>query len=619
MTETASTQPMRSAGAAYSARIDREKGHRAKSRSFRPLFNLWPFAARYPARLTLFLIFLAASTLMTLGLSFIVRGIADCGFGGANAPAYCNYFTADSGQYGGYFAFACAFAVSFAIISATRAYLINTLGERIVADIRAAVFDNLMRLSPSYFERVRTGEVLSRLTTDTTLVETVVTGSISFAIRSIATTIGALILMFIVSWKLTLMVIAIGPLIIIPAVIVGRMIQKLARDGQDTLASASARAGESLSGIQTVQAFTREHTEAAAFRKTIDATYAVQQKRLFIRGFLMVFILSAAMIGIIFILWFGAVSVQKGLLASGAIIQFAMLAFLVVTNTGMLSETWTNLLRAAGASERLSEILAEQPTIIAHEPAQTLDMPRGAIEFVGVNFAYPTRPSEPALKDISFAVKPGETVALVGPSGAGKSTVFQMLLRFYDPKTGSITIDGADIRGLDPQELRSHIAIVQQGTPLFSGSAFENIAYGRVGASEPDVKAAAAAAFASEFIEKLPGGYEGDLGERGGALSGGQQQRIAIARAILRDAPVLLLDEATSALDAESEHAVQTAFTSLAKGRTTLVIAHRLATVKSVDRIIVMDEGKILATGSHEELIARGGLYARLADLQFSR
>jgi len=557
---------------------------------------------------------------MTLGISYIPRIAMECRASSSNPAQYCEAIKSISaGKLNGLTLVFIAFSVLFAMIGSTRAYLINTLGEQVVADMRTSVYDNLMRLSPAYYERIRTGEVLSRLTTDTTLVETVVTGSISFALRSTVTIIGAIILMFIVNWKMALMVMTIGPAIIIPAIIVGKRIQKLSRDGQDKLAGASARASESLTAIQTVQAFTREKFESDSFRSDIIGTLNIQRKRLIIRWFLTTFVISAFFISLILIVRTGSVIVGSGGAASGAMMQFSVLALLVVLNASMLTETWTNLLRAAGASERLSEILTEEPEITAPTNPKIVDPASGNIEFNSVTFSYPTRLEEKALDDVSLDIKPGETVALVGPSGAGKTTIYQLLLRFYDPQQGRVAIDGVDVRDMAPNNLRHQLAIVQQNTPLFSGSAMENIRYGRIGASDEDVIEAAKAAYAHDFIMKLPKGYDTDLGERATTLSGGQQQRIAIARAILRNAPILLLDEATSALDAESERAVQKAFETLSKGRTTLVIAHRLATVLKADRIIVLEDGKIVDTGTHKQLVKRDGLYARLADLQFDQ
>ncbi len=618
-TSTHVSNPDRSSGASLATKIERDKQHRDKARSFKPLRYLWPFVTRYPKKLAAFLVFLFASSAMTLTLTFIFRFMGDCGFDGKSDAPYCQTISGlTAGGLNGLFLVAVVFAICSAIISSLRAYLINTLGQRVVADIRIAVYNNLLRLSPAYYERVRTGEVLSRLTTDTTLVETVLTGSISFAIRSITTSIGALIVMFVVSWKLTLMVLLAGPLIVLPAIFAGRKIKTLSRDGQDKLADASARAGESLSNIQTVQAFTREGFEAENFRQDVENTYSKNQKRLLIRAFLMSFMSAATMIAVVSTIAYGAGSVGKGSMSVGEISQFIVLAVLMVSSTAMLTETWTNLLRAAGASERLAEILQENPDITA--PASPADINRvtGHITFDAVTFSYPTRLEEHALSDVAFEIKQGETVALVGPSGAGKTTLFQLLLRFYDPQNGSILIDQTPVTDFTPDDLRRQFAIVQQATPLFSGSAMDNIRYGRHGASDDHVIAAAKAAHAHDFIEKLPEGYQTDLGEKATTLSGGQQQRIAIARAILRDAPILLLDEATSALDAESELAVQKAFATMAKGRTTLVIAHRLATVKKADRILVLEDGKIIDQGTHTQLVKRDGLYARLAALQFN-
>ena len=619
-TDTSTQDYSRSPGAGFAETIEKDKGNRAKARSFKPLLNLWKFVGRYPGRLTLFLIFLVLSSIMVIGLTYIPKIALDCNISSDDAEEYCAQIkNLSAGRLTGLSLFAVVFSILFAIIGSTRAYLINTLGEQVVADIRTNVYDNLMRLSPAYFERVRTGEVLSRLTTDTTLVETVVTGSISFALRSIVSIILAVIVMFLVNWQLTLTVLIVGPAIIIPAIIVGRRIQKLSREGQDQLAGASARAGESISAIQTVQAFTRENFESDGFRSDIFKTLNIQKRRLRIRWFLTIFIMAAAMISFTLVIRQGAGNVQAGLSGSGDMAQFAMLSLFVVMQASMLTETWTNLLRAAGASERLSEILSEEPVISAPPNPIVVDPAKGNISFDNVTFSYPTRPEENALENISFEIKPGETVALVGPSGAGKTTIYQLLLRFYDPQSGAVSIDGVNLPDMAPANLRHQLAIVQQNTPLFSGSAMENIRYGRIGATDAEVIKAAKAAYAHSFIMKLPKGYETDLGERATTLSGGQQQRIAIARAILRNAPILLLDEATSALDAESERAVQKAFETLSKGRTTLVIAHRLATVLRADRIIVLEDGKIVDVGTHQQLVKRAGLYARLADLQFDQ
>ena len=616
----------RSSGAVLAASIEEDKDKRGKARNVKPLRQLWPFIARYPFLISGFLIFLALAALLNLGITEAFRVIVDCGFGSDKAvPESCErYALGDMNDLGSYFKFGMVIGLGLALFSALRFYFISVLGQRVIADIRKAVYDKLTRLSPEFFERVHTGEVLSRLTTDTTLIETVIGSSVSFAVRSIAVSIGALIWMFFISWKLTLLVAAIGPIVLIPAILIGKRIRTLSRSSQDNLARASGRAGESLGAIQTVQAFTREAKERSDFSQAVEQTFTAHKKRILVRSFMTLIIFGLGMMGMIGVMWFGASEVAAAQasggedgLSGGRITQFTFLAFMVVSSTGFLTGTWTELLRASGATERVMELLVEEPHIKAPVNPATLRDAKGAIAFENINFIYPSRPTEQTLDNVSFEIKPGETVALVGPSGAGKSTIFQVLLRFYETQSGRVTIDGVPITSLSPQELRSQFAIVQQNTPLFSGSAMENIRYGRDGTSDEDVIAAAKAAFAHEFIEKLPEGYQTDLGESAVTLSGGQRQRLAIARAILRDAPVLLLDEATSALDAESERAVQQAFEEMSKTKTTLVIAHRLATVLKADRIIVMDEGRIVETGTHQELLKNKGLYARLAELQF--
>jgi ATP-binding cassette subfamily B protein len=604
-------------GSSFASELERDRAHRAKARSIKPLSRLFPFVLRYPGLLAGFVFFLIAASALTLVLPAAFRLVVDCGFAGSITSPACSRFSFGA-DLSGYFGAGIAVALALGLASAFRYYFISRLGERVVADLRKTVYDHLLTLSPGYYANVRTGEVLSRLTTDTTLIETLVGSSISVAVRTLATTFGALILMFTVSWKLTLMVAAVGPLILLPIVFFGRRVQRLSRSSQDNLAAASARAGETLGAVETVQAFTREAEERTAFAKAAEATFNVAHSRIKVRAFMTALIFSLILAGLIGVLWYGALNVQAGVMTPGAMTQFVMYAFIAVSGAGMLTETYAEVMRAAGATERLMELLAAQSDIRAPmAPAKLSKPPRGEIAFENVRFAYPLRPETAALRNVSLSVKAGETVALVGPSGAGKSTMFQLLLRFYDPQVGAIRLDGVDIRSLDPADLRRAIAVVQQNAPLFSGDAAANIRYGRPDATDDEVRAAAIAANAHDFIVALPQGYKTPLGQSATTLSGGQRQRLAIARAILRNAPVLLLDEATSALDSESERAIQQAFEKLSKDHTTIVIAHRLATVLKAHKIVVMDNGEIVDQGSHAELTARGGLYARFAELQF--
>lgn len=617
----------RSSGAALAASIELDKNKRDKARSVKPLRSLWPFVSRYKFTLIAFFTFLVLAAAMQLSIGMAVKVITDCGFISEQKiiPPYCaRVAVGEVADMGSYFKFAMLIGLGAALFGALRFYFISVLGQRVIADIRKAVYNKLTLLSPEFFERIHTGEVLSRLTTDTTLIESVIGSSISFGIRSVATSLGALVIMFIINWQLALMVCAIGPLILIPVILIGRRIRTLSRSSQDSLATASSRAGESLGAIQTVQAFTRESKERRDFAAAVESTFSAHKKRLRVRACMTLIIFGMGMCGMVGVFWYGAQQVQifkqsagSTGMTSGDIFAFGIYAFSVVSSVGFLTSTWTELLRASGATERVMELLVEQPIIKAPPNPAAIEQAKGTLSFKSVSFNYPSRPTAPALRDVGFEIKAGETVALVGPSGAGKSTIFQLLLRFYDIQSGKIMLDGTDLRQLTPQDLRRQFAIVQQNTPLFSGTALENIRYGLEGASDAQVFAAAKAAFAHDFIEKLPDGYDTDLGESAVTLSGGQRQRIAIARAILRDAPVLLLDEATSALDAESERAVQKAFEDMSQSKTTLVIAHRLATVLKADRIIVMDEGRIVETGTHKKLLKNGGLYARLAELQF--
>jgi len=582
---------------------------RPKSRSLAPLKAVLPFLRPYRGRITLALLALTLSSSATLVLGQFLRGLIDAqGFTAAQAHALTGFYAA----------FVAAAAV-LGVASATRFYTVTWLGERVVADIRKAVFDNVLRLSPQFFEVTRTGEVLSRMTADTTLIQTVVGSSASVAIRNLVTMTGGLALMFVTSLKLALLVVGAVAIVMLPILLFGRWVRKLSRQSQDSIAETAARGIETLNAVSTVQAFTQENYERRAFGDAVERAFGFARDRTRARAILTAVAIFTAFGCLATILLVGLHDVIAHRTTGGALVAFIFYGVLVGGGVGSLSEVWGDLQRAAGATERLMELLHEVPVIRA--PAHPLMLPArpsGAVRFDNITFRYPTRPDVKALNNFSLDVAGGEAVALVGPSGAGKSTVFQLMLRFFDAQSGSIRFDGVDVTQLDPTDLRRNIAVVSQEPVIFSGSIAANIRYGREDATDAQVRAAAQAAAASEFIEKLPQGFDTLVGERGVTLSGGQRQRLAIARAILRDAPLLLLDEATSALDAENERLVQTALANLMVGRTTLVIAHRFSTIQRLKRIVVVDEGRVVAQGSHAELMAGGGLYARLASLQFA-
>ncbi|MGK2740628.1 ABC transporter transmembrane domain-containing protein [Tepidicaulis sp. LMO-SS28] len=589
--------------------IEQEALRRKPAKTVRPLMKLKPFVLAYQGMLWAAFFALVMATLSTLAIPMAMRRMLDEGFSKENAAFIDQYF-----------AMLILVALALGLSSAARFYFVSWIGERVVSDLRKAVYRHLLSLSPAFFEITRTGEVLSRLTADTTLIKTVVGSSASVALRNVFLLIGAATMMVITSPTLSGLVLLPLPLIVLPFVIFGRKVRRLSRDSQDRVADTSAVGGEALNAIQTVQAFNHEREEASRFAGSVEGAFHAARRRITARAALTALAIFLALSGVVGVLWFGASRVLADQMTGGELLQFILYAVFAAGALGALSEVWGDVQMAAGATERLAEILEVQPAIAAPaHPAVLAEPGRGEVRFENVQFSYPTRPDVSALTGFSLDVKPGETVAIVGPSGAGKSTVFQLLLRFYDPQAGRIVLDGTAITEADPQAVRRRFALVPQEPVVFGMSARENIRYGRPDASDEEVKAAAKAALIDDFILSLPEGYDTVFGERGVTLSGGQRQRIAIARAILRDAPVLLLDEATSALDAESERLVQQALDGLMQGRTTLVIAHRLATVRKADRIIVMDEGRAAASGTHEELVAEGGLYARLAALQFGR
>jgi ATP-binding cassette subfamily B protein len=578
-----------------------------KRPSLRPLLTLKPLIMAHKGALWGAVVALIVSAVAMLAVPLAVRRMIDKGFGGNDSALINSYFLTLIG-----------IGLIIAIASPARFYFVNWIGERVVADLRSKVFAQLARLGPSYFDRNHSGEMMSRLTADTTQIKSVAGVALSQAARNFIMLIGALIMMFVTSAKLSALVFLAIPMIVLPIVGFGRVVRRLSRHAQDTLGDASAYAAENLAAHRTMQAYVNEAAVSERFARAVERAFDAARQRMRARAGLTGFAIFFTVASVTGVLWYGASAVISGEMTGGQLGQFVLYSLFAAGALAELSEVWGEITQAAGAAERLSEMMATVPEIRSPEHPVALPQPAlGTVAFEHVTFRYPSRPEEIALEDVTFHVNAGQTVALVGASGAGKTTIFNLLLRFYDPDAGVVRVDGVNVAEADLAALRRRIALVPQDVAIFADTIAENIRYGTPGATLSEIRRAAVAAQADEFIRALPDGYNTKLGERGASLSGGERQRIAIARAILKNAPILLLDEATSALDAESEGAVQRALEGLMAGRTTLVIAHRLATVQKADRILVMDKGRIVEAGTHGELIRRGGIYARLAELQF--